>query len=380
MLSGFQIEKETGKNIDPVLFYIIILLLGTGLTFLFSSSYPNALRLGKSPEFFLKRQLLMVGAGIIGAVFFAGIPVEKIRKSIPVFLIVSLLLSLAVLAVGRNIQGARRWLVIAGHSFQPSELVKISVILYVAGVLSKKYDSIDKLYTVSHPAVVVAGFALLIFGQNDFSTAIFIIFVGCAMFFIAGVKIRYFFSAFIAVVPFLLILIMSKEHRVKRLIAFINPEKDPAGVGYQMIKAKAALVSGGLWGSGIGNSVKKFGTLPEAHSDFIFAVVGEETGFIGVFIIIILFTVFAVRGYAVSLERGRKGDYFSSLLGFGITTCIFYQALMNMAVVSGVVPATGIPLPFFSHGGSSMLVTLLMCGMLLNISKNYNNKKDVYNE
>ena len=380
MLSGFQVEKEPGKKIDPVLFYIILLLLGTGLTFLFSSSYPNAIRLGKTPEYFLKRQLFMVGAGILGAVFFAGISIDKLKKSIPFFLIASFILSLAVLTVGREIQGAKRWLVFAGHSFQPSELVKIAVILYIAGVFSKKYDKIDQLYTVSHPAVVVVFFALMIFGQNDFSTAMFLIFVAGAMFFIAGVKLRYFFSAFIAVIPFMLILILSKEHRVKRLIAFINPEKDPAGVGYQIIKAKAALVSGGLWGSGIGNGVKKFGTLPEAHSDFIFAVVAEETGFIGVFIIIILFAVFAFRGYAVSLERAKEGDHFSSLLGFGITTGILFQALMNMAVVSGVVPATGIPLPFFSHGGSSMLVTLLMCGMLLNISKNYHGKKDVYNE
>jgi cell division protein FtsW len=220
----------------------------------------------------------------------------------------------------------------------------------------------------------------MIFAQNDFSTAMFLIFVSGAMFFIAGVKIRYFLSSFVAVIPFILILIVSKEHRVKRLIAFIDPEKDPVGVGYQIIKAKAALISGGFWGNGLGNGVKKFGTLPEAHSDFIFAIVGEETGLIGVFIIIILFTVFAVRGYAVSRERGNDGDYFSAFLGFGITTSIFYQALMNMAVVSGVVPATGIPLPFFSHGGSSMLVTLLMCGMLLNISKNYQSKRETSNE
>ncbi len=380
MLTGFQVEKETGKKIDPVLFYIMVLLLGTGLTFLFSSSYPNALRLGKAPEFFLKRQLIMVGAGIVGAAFFAAVPVDRLKKSVPLFLVLSFILSLAVLAVGKEIQGARRWIVLAGHSFQPSELVKITVVLYISSVFSKKYDKIDQLYTVSHPAVVVSLFALMIFGQNDFSTAIFLIFVAGAMFFIAGVKLRYFFSAFLAVIPFMLVLILSKEHRVKRLIAFIDPEKDPAGVGYQIIKAKAALVSGGLWGSGIGNGVKKFGTLPEAHSDFIFAVVGEETGFIGVFIIIILFIVFAVRGYAISLDCSRKGDYFSSFLGFGITTSILYQALMNMAVVSGVVPATGIPLPFFSHGGSSMLVTLLMCGMLLNISKNYHEKKDVYDE
>ena len=192
MLSGFQIEKETGKKIDPVLFYIMMLLLGTGLTFLFSSSYPNALRLDKAPEYFLKRQLVMVGAGIIGAAVFAAVPIEKLKKSVPFFLILSFILSLAVLTAGREIQGARRWIVLAGHSFQPSELVKISVVLYISSVFAKKYNKIDELYTVSHPAVVVAVFALMIFAQNDFSTAMFLILVSSSMFFIAGVKIRYF--------------------------------------------------------------------------------------------------------------------------------------------------------------------------------------------
>ncbi len=380
MSTGFKVEKETKKAFDPMLLYIIILLLGIGLTFLFSASYPNALRLGKEPDFFLKRQLVMVILGIAGAVVFISMPVEKIRKTVPIFLISSLILSLAVLFAGDEIQGARRWIIFFGHSFQPSELVKVAVVLYLASVFSKKEDKIEELYTISHPAVVVVVFSVMIFAQNDFSTAMFLIFLSGSMFFIAGVRIRYFFSAIIAAIPFMLILIMSKEHRVKRLIAFIDPEKDPVGVGYQIIKAKAALVSGGIWGSGIGNGLKKFGTLPEAHSDFIFAVIGEETGFIGVFIIIVLFAVFAARGYAVSRYCGRSGDRFGYFLGFGITTSILYQALMNLAVVSGAVPATGIPLPFFSHGGSSMLVTLLMCGILLNISKKYQSNRDNWNE
>jgi cell division protein FtsW len=149
-------------------------------------------------------------------------------------------------------------------------------------------------------------------------------------------------------------------------MAFFDPEKDPSGVGYQIIKARDALVNGGFWGRGIGSGLKKFGTLPEAHSDFIFAVIGEEAGFIGVFIIIALFTLFAIRGYMIAF---RSSDRFCFYAGFGITTSIFYQAIMNMAVVSGSIPATGVTLPFFSHGGSSIFVTLLMCGFLLNMSR-----------
>jgi len=202
--------------------------------------------------------------------------------------------------------------------------------------------------------------------QNDFSTAIFLIFISAAIFFIAGVKYRYFLSAIIAAIPFLAMTLLSREHRVRRIFAYLNPESDPEGVGYQILKAKEALSIGGFWGSGIGSGVKKMGTLPEAHSDFIFAAIGEEVGFIGIFLIITLFVLFAIRGYIITI---RCADRFSFYAAFGITTSIFYQSIMNMAVVSGAVPTTGIPLPFFSHGGSSIFITLLMCGILLNLSR-----------
>ncbi len=366
MSGNFVVEKENRHFCDFFLISIIILLLGIGLTFLFSSSYPNALRLNKAPEYFLLRQISMVIFGIFGALLIMNIPVEIIKKFVFILLLTSFLLSVFVLLVGKDIQGARRWIIVGNRTFQPSEIVKLALILYLADILSKKEDKINNLYTLSHPIIVVFLFAFLTFAQNDFSTAIFLIFISAAIFFIAGVKYRYFIAGIIAVTPFIVILLFSKEHRVKRLIAFIDPERDPAGVGYQIIKAKDALSSGGFWGKGIGSGIKKFGTLPEAHSDFIFASIGEEAGFIGIFIIIALFVLFAVRGYFITF---RCEDRFSFYAAFGITTSIFYQAIMNMAVVSGAVPSTGIPLPFFSHGGSSIFVTLLMCGILLNLSR-----------
>jgi cell division protein FtsW len=344
----------------------VILLLGIGLAFLFSSSYPNALRLNRAPDYFFLRQLTTVVLGILCVLVIANVPIKTIQKYVFILVIVSLLLSFFVLIVGKDIQGARRWLIFGSRGFQPSEMVKLALILYLADILSKKEDKLNNLYTLSHPVVAVLVLSVLTFLQNDFSTAVFLIFISAALFFVAGVKYRYFLAGIAAVTPFLLILLFSREHRIKIIIAFINPESDPAGVGYQIIKAKDALSSGGFWGKGIGSGTKKLGTLPEAHSDFIFASIGEEVGFIGIFLIISLFVLFAVRGYFITF---RSTDRFSFYAAFGITTSIFYQAVMNMAVVSGAIPSTGITLPFFSHGGSSIFVTLLMCGILLNISR-----------
>jgi len=374
MSGSFIVEKENKRSCDFFLVLIIILLLGIGLAFLFSSSYPNALRLNKSPEYFFLRQIFIVILGILGALVIINIPIEMIKKYVFILVILSFLLSLFVLLIGKDIQGARRWIIVGSRSFQPSEIVKLALILYLADILSKKEDRLNNLYTLSHPVMVVILFSFLTFVQNDFSTAIFLIFISAALFFVAGVKYRYFLSGIIAATPFLLIILFSREHRVKRIIAFLNPESDPAGVGYQIIKAKDALSSGGFWGKGIGSGTKKLGTLPEAHSDFIFASVGEEVGFIGIFLIITLFVLFAIRGYLITL---RCADRFSFYVAFGITTSIFYQSIMNMAVVSGAVPSTGIPLPFFSHGGSSIFVTLLMCGILLNLSRYFKTEKRI---
>jgi cell division protein FtsW len=294
-----------------------------------------------------------------------NLPPDSIRKSVIFIVVFSFILSVIVLLSGKDIQGARRWIIVGNISFQPSEIVKLALILYLADILSKKGGELD-LYKLSHPVVVVFVFALLTFAQNDFSTAIFLIFISAVLFFISGVKMRYFAAGFALFIPILLILLFSKEHRVKRIIAFLDPEFDPSGVSYQIIKAKEALVDGGFWGKGIGNGYKKFGTIPEAHSDFIFAAMGEEIGFIGVFTIITLFVVFAIIGYKISFRCRNKFIFYT---GFGITTAIFYQAMMNMAVVAGILPSTGITLPFFSHGGSSIFVTLIMCALLLNFSR-----------
>ncbi|MFP4362300.1 MAG: putative lipid II flippase FtsW [Spirochaetia bacterium] len=373
----FTVERVKNRSIDYILLSIVILLLGTGLAALFSASYFYSGVLYEDALYIFKKQLILTGVGIISIIFLSRLTKEGLKKLIPLFLVSSFVLSLLtfVPGIGAEILGARRWIRLFGFSFQPSELVKFSIILYLAHILSKKQERIDDLVnTILPPVLIVGVFTFLIYAQNDFSTAMFVLVISLAMFFIANVRVLYFVLLGTITIPLGLILLFTKEHRVQRLIAFLNPQTDPIGAGYQILAAERALLHGGLWGEGLGLGTRKLGGLPEAHSDFIFAVVGEEMGFIGVLFIISLFFAFAVRGYMVALRSENNFTYF---LAFGITTSIFFQALFNMAVVGGIVPATGIPLPFFSSGGSSILLSLCMVGVLLNLSRS-NEKEENY--
>ena len=361
-----KIEKEP---IDFLLFLILILLAGLGVSVLFSASYYYAEKLTQDPYYFFRRQIIFIILGSIAAIIAVNTPLELWKRATPYFLLLSLLLTLLTLipGVGLPVLGARRWLFIFGRSFQPSELVKFCLVLYLATLFSKKEERInDPLNSILPPLIVVSLFVTLIYLQNDFSTAFFILFIAIAMFFIARIKLRYFFFLGFIVLPLGVLLLFSKAHRVKRIIAFLNPALDPAGSGFQVIAARSALINGGFWGRGLGSGIKKLGGLPEAHSDFIYAVIGEEMGFLGALFVLFLFILFAWRGYSISL---KAGDNFIYYLSFGITSLIFIQSLMNIAVVTGLIPATGIPLPFFSSGGSSIVLTLVMSGLLLNLSR-----------
>lgn len=369
MADRFAVEQVERSREDAFFLALVVLLAGTGLAAMFSSSFYYAEKLTGDPQFFFKKHLWHLGAGLILAFAAARLPLDFIRTSTPFILLASFLLlgMTFVPGIGTQVQGAKRWFVIFGQSFQPSELVKLSLVLYLSHIFAKKEDRLgDFVNAVLPPLVITAAFAALIYLQNDFSTAVFIVCISLVMFFVAGIRFVYFAMMGSIAVPLSVILLLTKEHRVQRIISFLNPQVDPVGAGYQVMAARAALIRGGVWGSGLGRGAKKLGGLPEAHSDFVFAVLGEETGFIGVIFILIVFIAFAVRGYMISVGSTSRYGYF---LSFGLTTCIVAQALFNIAVVSGLVPATGIPLPFFSTGGSSILVTMTMCGLLLNISR-----------
>jgi cell division protein FtsW len=361
-----RIERTTG---DLLLLLTQVILVGLGAAVLFSASYPHALAVFQDPYYFLRRQLLWILLGAVAAVAAAQLPLELIRRAVPGLLLLSLVLMLLtfVPGIGKPVQGARRWLFLGGVSIQPSELAKLTLVLYLASIFSKKQGRMnDAINALLPPLLVVAGFVALTYMQNDFSTAFFILVVSLAMFLVAQVRLLHLLLLSAFALPLGGILMFTKAHRVRRLMAFLNPLADPRGSGYQVIASQTALSGGGFWGRGLGKGIKKLGGLPEAHSDFIFAVVGEESGFLGALFVLLLFVLFAWRGYGIAF---RGGESFHRYLAFGLTTVIFLQAVLNIAVVSGLMPATGIPLPFFSSGGSSMLVSLVMCGLLINLSK-----------
>jgi cell division protein FtsW len=367
--SAEKIVSEKGRT-DFVFMGLVILLVGLGLAALFSSSfYYGEYRFG-DPLHFIKRQLLFVAVGLAFAFFASRISLELVRKLIPVLVVVSFLLTALTFlpAFGKTTMGARRWIYVENFSFQPSELVKLTVIIYLAHIFSKKADRVNDFFQfVLPPLIICSLFILLVYLQNDFSTAFFIFFLVLIMFYVAKTRIIYFVLLATVGIPLSLILLFTKEHRVQRIIAFLDPLKDPGGASFQVNAARNALMNGGMWGKGLGEGVKKLGGLPEAHSDFIFAVLGEEMGFIGILFILAVFAAFAFRGYSAAV---KSEDCFGYYLAFGLTTSILYQALLNIAVVAGLVPATGVPLPFFSSGGTSILITLIMCGLILNVSKN----------
>ncbi|MFO8064370.1 MAG: putative lipid II flippase FtsW [Spirochaetota bacterium] len=369
-MNSFAVERvEKKQPMDTVLLAVIVLLATVGVSMLFSSSYFRAQRLFDDPLYFFRRQALWVLLGAAAATLAARISLTFIQKQMRLILGATLVLMLLtfVPGIGTEFLGARRWIFIFGYSFQPSELAKLTVVIYLAFILSKKQDRMDDpVNALLPPIIVVAVFASLIYVQNDFSTGFFLVFIALAMLFVANVPLRYFMGLGVMMVPLAVILLLSREHRVKRLVSYLEPARDPTGTGYQVFASNAALRAGGLWGEGIGGSVQKAGRLPEAHSDFVFAILAEELGFAGVLLIVSLFGMLAYRGYLIAYTAS---DRFTSLVAFGLTSTVCLQALFNLAVVAGAVPATGVPLPFFSSGGTSVFMTLVMCGLLLNVSR-----------
>jgi len=365
----FDAEKIKASKTARLFYFCVILLTGIGLVTLYSSSYAFAARFFKNGNYFIIRQLVFSAIGIVLFFVFSRINLGILRKYIVALLAVAASLCALTLVHGIGVEryGASRWIEVGPFSYQPSELVKFVLPLYLAHLLDKKAKNIDKFTSgVLPPVLVTALFFALIYIQNNFSTAVFLVFNALVVFYLAGMRCRYFFAAVAMIIPVSALLVFTKEHRVKRLVSFLRPEWDPLGAGYQVNASRDAIVSGGFWGKGIGEGTRKIADIPEIHTDFILGAYAEEAGLIGMFLFFVLFTVFAVLGYKAAM---RSETIFGKLLAAGLTTMIVSQALLNAAVVSGALPATGIPLPFFSAGGSSLLTTFVCTGLIINIAR-----------
>ncbi len=360
---------NTGFGPDPFLLAVVFLILAMGITMVTSAGYIIAAGKLGDGFYYTKKQGLTMLVGLALMYLFSVVnPVFwKRMSSIGLFLGIVLLLLVFVPGVGVELGGAKRWIRLPfGFFFQPSELTKITLIIYLASLLSGKGDGIKDFATGFLPNLMVIGaVALLLLTQPDFGAAVIVTFVGFLMLFVAGVRFRHMLGCLVLCIPFLFHFAMSAQYRLSRLKTFFDPWSDPLDSGFQIIQSLIAFGCGGLWGVGIGKGIQKLFYLPQPHTDFIFAVIGEELGLVGVVFIITLFYVIICRGLSVAI---RSKDQFNKLLAFGITTLIGLQAMVNIAVAMGVLPTKGLPLPLLSLGGTSMIVTLASLGILMAIT------------
>ncbi|MBW2302461.1 MAG: putative lipid II flippase FtsW [Deltaproteobacteria bacterium] len=364
--TALKAQKPGGY--DYVLLIPTLLLLGLGLVAIYSaSSFLAAHRMGDS-YYFLKRQGGFCLLGLFLLIVAKNLPLGVYRKLVYPSLGISALLLLLVFVpgIGMRVGGASRWISIGGFSFQPSELAKLSLALYLAYSMSKKGDDMARFSTGFVPHLLVAGaFMGLILVQPDLGTCVIIAGWLLVLLFVGGVRFRHLLLLGLISAPGLAWLIWTSPYRLRRWWAFLNPWDDPQGLGFQIIHSFLAIGSGGIFGLGLGNSKQKLFYLPEPHTDFIFSILAEELGLVGVSVVVVLFGIVIARGIYIALNAR---DLYGSYLALGISCFLGFQVLINMGVVMGLLPTKGLTLPFLSYGGSSLVVSLLGIGILLSIS------------
>lgn len=354
---------------DKALLITVAFLVIIGFMAIFSASAPKCIDEGGNPAQFLIKQFICFVVGFIGLKFFTNFDYKKLGDWSQIFAwsIIVLLILVDFTPLGVTVNGAKRWINILGFQLQPSEFAKPAVVLLLASVFKKDADLFDQKKWVMAfiPILIMLGF---IFVQPNLSMVILLLSVSVVMFLAAGGSLKLFFSCLAAMITTVVIAATTiiKPYQMQRIRTWQHPELDPQGAGYNIIQSLIAFASGGFTGVGYGGSIQKLSYLPECHTDFIFAIIAEELGWIGCVLIIGLFWTFIHRGFMIA---SRCPDMFGKLLAVGITFSIGFQAFLNISVASSFFPTTGVPLPFISYGGSSLIVSLCMVGILLNISK-----------
>ncbi|MCY4598708.1 MAG: putative lipid II flippase FtsW [Acidobacteria bacterium] len=353
---------------DKLLFLAILLLTCTSVVMVYSASAVLAMDQFEQPYFFLFRQAVWIVVGMGLLLVASQVDYRRLRLSAVTWTVLAVTVAaLVAVLFSQPINGTRRWLGIAGLGVQPSEFAKLAAILFAAAILERRMHRINDIGFSLPPIAVMTGvFSVLILLEPDFGTALVLMLIVGAMVFAAGLSYQYLFGVAVALLPLLYVVLTSAEYRRRRMLAFLNPWDDPLGDGFQLIQAQIAVGTGGVFGQGLMAGVQKLFYLPYPHTDFIYAVIAEETGLIGASIILLCFCVIAWRGFRVA---ALAPDRFGALLAVGLTTMVALQAFVNISVVLGLVPTKGIPLPLVSAGGSSLLVSLAGMGILLNISQ-----------
>ncbi len=354
---------------DLFLFFITLSLLVLGLIIISSASAPESLSVtnGRSVFHFGLKQLGSALAGFILMLFFMKFPHQCLKKFTLTFALVTIGLLVVVLFTSQEVKGAMRWINLGFFKLQPSEMAKLLVIMVLAHYCSEIKTGIKSFVAgIVFPLIFVGIICALIMLEPDFGTTIVIFTTAMIMLFAAGAKIFHLIMPGLVGLGAGTILVIKEPYRLERLIAFIDPWKDPKGDGWQIIQSLYALGSGGPLGLGLGMSRQKFNYLPEAHTDYIFSILGEELGLLGTITVLALFFFLAWRGYKTAISTGEP---YGRLLAVGITSYLVFQAILNIGVVTSSIPVTGITLPFLSYGGSSLIISLIGIGILLNVSK-----------
>lgn len=360
------LNKKMLGEVDYGIFYSLFLLLAIGIVMIYSASSFYAMFKYKNSMYYLIRQGAFAVIGIIALVMMMKFDYHKLKKITPYLLICTIPLLIAVFFFP-EVNGARRWIKLGILSFQPSELTKYVVVMFLAMSIDLKGDRIKRFWDGLVPYLAVAGFfAAMILAEKNMSIATIIMIVTFIMLFVAGGQIKHLFGIiFPAMFSLAIFFIFSSDYRRARMLNFIDPWKDAAGDGYQLIQSFYALGAGGITGLGLGESRQKILYMPEPHNDFIFSIIGEELGLVGCLFIVGLFLFLIWRGVRVAM---KAKDTYGKLLAVGITSIIAVQAIINIAVVTGSMPVTGVPMPFISYGGTSLVINLMAMGILLNIS------------
>ncbi|MFE5319702.1 putative lipid II flippase FtsW [Paenibacillus sp. NPDC056579] len=368
---------------DFLLLFLTFSLVCFGLAMVFSASMgyvridPKTKIAFNDPSYLVIRQAISIALGTIAMFFCMNIDFRKLKNWVrPMFVVVVIML-LLVPIIGNEVNGAKSWFIIAGFGIQPAEFAKLSVILYLASLISKKDERIEDFKKGLLPALLIVGFiCALIMLQPDLGSTMILLLCSATIIVVSGARLKHIFNLTLAAAGMLSVIITvyviskgGESYRIDRFKSFMNPWADPEGTGYHLIQSLYAFGHGGFSGAGFGQGIQKLHYLPEAHNDFIFAIIGEELGFVGASLFIIIYLAFLWRGLTVAV---RCDDRFGTLAGVGIIGMISIQALINLGGVTGSIPLTGVTLPLISYGGSSMLVTLISIGILLSLSREHN--------
>ncbi len=370
MREGIRKIEKTERKSDRVFFYVILALLVFGLIMIASAGISYSKTRFDDSYFFFKRQLLYgFLPGILALYITQKINYHFWKKiSFPLFaLSIVFLILIFVPGFGSKIYGASRWVQLGTFSFQPSEMLKFSLIIYLAAWLESQREKVADFFEGLVPFLaIVALVGFLLIKQPDMGTLGVTIFIAMSIFFVSGSKLSHMFFLGASGVVAFFTLIKLESYRMDRFLVFLHPELDPRGVGYQINQALLAIGSGGIFGLGLGHSMQKFNYLPEPVGDSIFAIIGEETGLLGATILVALFVVLAMRGFRIAKQAP---DCFGRLVVVGVVCWIVFQAFINISAVTGLIPLTGVPLPFISYGGTSIVFLMAAAGVVLNISK-----------